>query len=134
MTPERLAEIQQRHDIYVAHGHYPGNRDSVFRHRGELLAEVQRLTERVAELEARPTGYIEISEPLTKAEAEDLKRRFLEAQQTQPIRVITYPETDYPQELRDQHESWLPQIDAMLDAYKIPQDLRAAWRAINEGD
>jgi hypothetical protein len=36
----------------------------------------------------RPSGFIQFDEPLTEAQAEDLKRRFLEAQKTQPIRWL----------------------------------------------
>lgn len=70
----------------------------------------------MTDTDAIPTGWIETPEPLTEAEYEDLKRRFLEAQKTQPIRMISYPEIDYPQELRDMYEPW--DLDHMIDAYK----------------
>ena len=65
-----------------------------------------------------PNGFITHNEPLTEEQYEDLKQRFLEAQKTQPIHVIHYPEIDYPQELSDQHEPWLPQINAIIEQYE----------------
>lgn len=66
----------------------------------DVIAQHEKpLRDRIAELEARPIGIIQIDGPLTEEQAEEAKRRFLAA----PIRRVTYPEIDYPQELRDQH-------------------------------
>jgi hypothetical protein len=61
----------------------------------------------------------------------------MSSDQDEPIRRIVYPEIDYPQELRDQHQSWLPEISALIDReeaeYGIaksqwaPQDCTCPW-------
>jgi hypothetical protein len=72
-------------------------------------------------------------EPLTEAEAEDLKRRFLEAQQTHPIRRIVYPEIDYPHGLRDDQQPWpLPVINSIIDQEEAEHGLaRSKWAPEN---
>lgn len=84
---------------------------------GFVLVQIMKIGERYMD-DQQPSGFIEYEGTLTEEQFEDLKRRFLEAQKTEPIRVIRYPEIDYPQEIRDQHESWLPQVDAMIEQYE----------------